>query len=131
MDHLTDEDILLLKEIYRIPIVDSVIVGGFGGVPFPLSPQFSMGSYTPISVQFEHSMQRIRELVDAGNTAIVPNIRGYLESFKQFRADPSNITSDGYEYRTSQQFRAILRGLYTYTGIHLEMNGSSNIMPIG
>jgi hypothetical protein len=131
MDYLTDEDILLLKEIYRIPIVDSVIVGGFGGVPFPLSPQFAMGSYTPIAVQFNHAIQKITEAVDAGNTAIVPNIRAYLESFKQFRTDPSNITSDGYEYRTSQQFKAILRGLYTYTGIHLETSKGNNIMPMG
>lgn len=129
-DQLEAEDIVLLHEIYQVLLVpDRLIFSSLrpSELPFPLTEESAT-----TKTQLLSAIAAINSMTDVGmRTAIVSRIRVFLEEYKNFSNDPSAIDKDGYSFRASDSFQAILRGLYPLIGVVARQGSYDNRIPIG
>ncbi|MGL5131472.1 MAG: hypothetical protein ACRC78_03030 [Planktothrix sp.] len=122
---LTDREVLLLYEIYEVPLVPETILTGWGSGGLA-TPPFTLSTNTNAKRQLEIAIPLIQ-----ADEARVENIRLLLIEYETFRGDPSDIDKNGYSFRAVSSMKTILRSLFSYTGIMpIEIN-RSNMLPRG
>lgn len=115
---LSDESILLLREIYDATIAPETIVAqnGMSLSPYPIWTSTSL----------ERRLQAAIDQIDRSQAA-VDRVTEILSKYKELELDPSNIDRDGYSLRYKKSVRVLRRALYSYTGIWAESESNNQI----